>query len=179
MNRDKPLNDELNNFLNAKPAEEAPTSAPPSIVKDLVVSKPRLAAIYAVASIVGYFFTLAVCAQCSVGLSPLAWKTASLFHAIPDPWCAIVCGAVFGVAPFIVSSSVLTRFQHRYLLFRMTWVPVLVPIVGSLLMTAAGSEHDWAWQSSWILSAIFTPYLLEAAAGARLKQQLWQPRVQS
>lgn len=177
MKQENSQNPELRAFMEAKPNCEKQARAPISIVNDLVVSKSRLGVVYGIGSVAGYLLTLAICAQRSIGLSPLAYETIKLFHGIPDPWCAMICGAIFGIAPFVASMSLLNRFQHRYLLFRMTWVPVLVPLLASLLMTVVGPEHDWEWHGYWIASAIGTPYLLEVFVGSLLRQQTYHSHI--
>lgn len=166
---------EFATFLKVAPASDGDAAAPLAVIKDLVVSRRKLGLVYAFGSIVGYFVTLVLCAQCSIGLSPLAWKMAGLFQAMPARWCAVICGSIFGIAPFIASVVLLSRFQHRYLLFRMTWVPILVPVLASGIMTVVGSTHTMAWHGLWILAAIATPYLLESIAAAALRQGTWSP----
>lgn len=175
MKTEKIEKEEFGAFLKAQSTTDNRATVPDAIVKELVASKPRLGLVYLFGSVAGYFLTLLICAQCSIGLSPLAWKTASLFRSIPDPWCPLICGALFGIAPFLASAILLTRFQHRYLLFKMTWVPLLVPIAASALMTIAETPHSWEWQGLWIIAAVLTPYLFEVGSGLMLRQVRWKP----
>ncbi|HET9239230.1 MAG TPA: hypothetical protein VFO10_18360 [Oligoflexus sp.] len=175
METEKMKDQELMTFMNAVAPDQNGSQVPLSIVKDLVISKARIGMVYLVGSIAGYFLTLVVCAQCSIGLSPLAWKTAGLIQSMPDPWCALICGSIFGVSPFVASLVLLTRFQHRFLLFRMTWIPILVPAIACAILTVFGAGHDWSWHGYWMLAAVLTPYLLEMFAGTVLKQARWRP----
>lgn len=141
--------------------------------KDLVTSPKKLAFSYIAGSVIGYFASLAICAQCSVGLTPFAWQMSSIIHEIPDPWCPFVCGTIFGVAPFIVTLIFFNRFQHRYLLYRMWWLMIAVPVIGGISMTAIGGSHDTAWDLQWIFTAILTPYIGEGLTGWLLRQNKW------
>lgn len=177
-------NDELNQkiakdfdaFINAKtPIESSQLkSLSRRFESDLVTSPLRLATFYLIGAFFGYVGTLFICAQCSVGLSPLAWHTASLIHRIPDPWCPFVCGTVFGIAPFLVSLTCLTRFQHRYLLHRMWWLVILVPLAGSAGMMALESGHDLIWNLSWFFTAVTIPYIGECLMAIALRQSKWR-----
>lgn len=175
METGKTNDHELSAFLNAVAPDKNCSPVPDSIVKDLVISRTRLGMVYFLGSIAGYLLTLVVCAQCSIGLSPLAWKMAGLIQSMPDPWCAIICGSIFGIAPFVASLVLLTRFQHRYLLFRMTWIPLVIPAMACAILTIFGASHDWSWHGYWMLAAILTPYLLEMSAGTMLRQTQWRP----
>lgn len=168
MNND--WNKEFALFLESSP-DDRPTESPPEIVKDLVGSRIRLAFIYSIGSLLAYAFSLLLCAQCSIGLSPLAWKTSSYIHVMPDPWCALLCGAIFGIFPFLAALIFLTRFQHRYLLFRMPWLPLLLPLIASLAMTRMGMEHDLKWYAIWLFAALGTPYALEGIFGWLTRQK--------
>lgn len=157
---------------NAGPVELSKVTK--SIERDLVSSPKKLALSYIAGSLIGYSASLAICAQCSVGLSQFAWDNAAMLHQIPDPWCPFVCGAVFGVAPFIVTLLFFTRFQHRYLLYRMWWLMIVMPIVGGLGLTALGSDHDLMWNLQWMVTAVMTPYVCELVTGLFLKQNRWR-----
>lgn len=150
---------------------EALVEAPTPILKDLVGSRRALCLHYGLASVLGYLASLMICAQCSVGFTALSWKTAAMLHDIPDPWCPLVCGMVFGIFPFLCSSLWISRFQHRYLLFRMTWVPIVVPLLANLVMTLFGPIHDLSWQFLWFAAAAGTPYLAEMAFRFGLRQR--------
>lgn len=145
-----------------------------SIERDLVTSPTRLGLTYAAGSLAGYFASLAICAQCSVGLTPVAWHTASILHQIPDPWCPFVCGAIFGIAPVIGTLLFFNRFQHRYLLYRMWWLVVALPIIVSVSFAFAANPHDLEWNLSWLVTAIAVPYLFEVGTGFLLRQSRWK-----
>ena len=101
-----------------------------NIASDLVVSRWGLAVRYLLAAAIGYAATLAICAQQSIGLTASSVKTANLMHGLlPAPWCAILCGAIFGGIPFLFSVISLNKFRHRYLLFKMWWLLLLTPLV--------------------------------------------------
>lgn len=170
---DKQMKDDFELFERAC-GGVLPTLATARLEADLVASPRRLAMTYVASAILGYLASLAICAQCSIGLSPMAWKTAALLHTIPDPWCALVCGMLFGIAPFIAAAMILSRFQHRYLIYQMWWLPVAVPLVGSIVMTLLGSKRELSWHALWIGAAIATPYLAEAVMGWLLRQRRWK-----
>lgn len=170
---EKDLQREFEAFACAR--SDRPPLSVARLEADLVASPPRLGATYASGAAIGYLVSLAICAQSSIGLSPLAWKTAATLHAIPDPWCAMVCGMAFGIAPSLAALLLLSRFQHRYLIQRMWWLLVLVPILGSLVMAALSGERDLGWHLIWMAAAIVTPYLCEVLAGWLLRQRRWRP----
>lgn len=145
--------------------------APAAIVGDLVSSKFKLIMTYMGASALGYCASLLICAQCSIGFSSLSWQTMHLIHKIPDPWCAMVCGAIYGIFPFLASMIFLNRFQHRFLLFRLPWVPISVPLLGNIALTLTGAVHDLSWHVIWFISALSIPYLCEFLTGLSLKQK--------
>jgi len=150
------------------------------IRKDLVRSPRQMALIYSGLSVVGYGASLAVCAQNAFGLSGLSHSVAFRLHQLPDPWCPILCGSVFTGIPFLLSLLFLNRFQHRFLLFRMWWFLVSIPLVATGLMmmlpsdfqhggmngtmadTALQAAHlsSSAWMGIWAASAILVPYAL-------------------
>lgn len=171
---EKDLKREFEAFTRARGEGALPPVA--RLEADLVASPRRLGTTYAGGAVVGYLVSLAICAQSSIGLSPLAWKTAATLHTIPNPWCAMACGMAFGVAPSLAAVLLLSRFQHRYLIQRMWWLLVLVPILGSLVMVALGGERDLSWHLTWMAAAIATPYLSEALAGWLLRQRRWRRR---
>jgi len=142
--------------------------------RDLVPSRSRLAAVYAAGCTVGYLTSLALCAQNSVGLSPLAWHTAKAVHAWPEPWCSLICGAMFGVAPFLAAMLFLTRFQHRYLLKHMSVFVIALPLLGSLLMSLLGVSRDLDWHLRWLVASVGTTYGLEFLTALLLKQRRWR-----
>ena len=142
--------------------------------KDLVQSRTKLALTYVAGSVLGYLFSLAICAQCSVGLSPFAWQMASIIHEMPEPWCPFICGSIFGVAPFLVTLLFFNRFQHRYLLHKMTWLVIALPVLVSLSFMLFANLHDFAWDMKWLITAVATPYLCEALASFVLRQNSWQ-----
>ena len=163
--------DDLAAFLAMDQAGDAkPAPTPKVIVKDLVVSPARLITVYVLGALLGYALSLAICAQSSIGLSPVAWKTASLLDGMPGPLCPLTCGFVFGISPVFVSLFFLSRFQHRYLLFRLPWVPILIPILASAFLAFKNVDHSWAWHRIWLLAAIATPYVIEGIAALRLRQ---------
>ncbi|RZA26863.1 MAG: hypothetical protein EOP10_02145 [Proteobacteria bacterium] len=162
--------EDLEAFLAETSESTFSGSVPVHIANDLVSSKLRLSAIYSIGSLVGYGLSLAICAQCAIGLTPLSWKMASYLHSIPDPWCPILCGAVFGISPTLMSALYLSRFQHRFLIFRMGWLPALIPILGAFSLFLVGDSHSWQWKALWLISAIATPYLGEAFSALYLRQ---------
>ncbi len=164
--------DDLADFLAIDQEESVkPPPAPSMIVKDLVASPARLAVVYVLGAALGYLLSLAICAQCSIGLSPVAWKTATLLDGMPDPLCPLTCGFVFGISPTLVSLLLLSRFQHRYLLFRLPWIPILIPILASAFLVFRNVDHSWAWHRIWLLAAIATPYVIEGIAAILLRQE--------
>jgi hypothetical protein len=158
------------------------TSWAKAITKDLVRSPLEMAALYTGLSIVGYVASLAVCAQNSFGLGSLSRRVADILHQLPDPWCPIVCGSVFALVPFVISSVVLNRFQQRYLMTRMWWFFASIPIAaaGLMLLLPHSLQHarmnaalspsqvrpdllsDGAWMAIWVATAVLLPYLLQA-----------------
>lgn len=144
---------------------------PRRIARDLVSSQARLILSYSLAGTLGYLSSLLICAQCSIGFTPLSWQTMALLHKIPDPWCPLVCGAIFGIFPFLFSLLFLNRFQHRYLLYRLPWVPIGLPLIGSSVLTLFGSVHDLQWHLLWFAAALSTPYLGELFLGLFLRQK--------
>jgi hypothetical protein len=171
----KPDPSEWQKFLESEAPLEATPALPGIIEKDLVHSRGKLSLTYVAGAVLGYVISLMICAQCSVGLSPLAWKMNSWLHTMPDPWCPILCGFIFGFSPTLVSFLYLSRFQHRFLIFRMGWLPALVPIISSTLLLLTDDPHGWAWRSIWLLAAILTPYMLELSAALILRQTRWKP----
>lgn len=133
------------------------------IRKDLVRSPKQLATVYLLFSSIGYFVSLFICAQNSIGLSALSHSVAMQIHGMPDPWCSIFCGSLFTGIPFAISALFLSRFQHRYLIFKMWWFFIAVPIAATLFMLVLpnNSHHNATWLLYWALSAIFMPYILE------------------
>jgi hypothetical protein len=151
------------------------------IKNDLVKSPWRLAGWYLGFSLLGYLVSLLVCAQNSLGLSGFAYDMAQAIHRLPDPWCPMICGAVFTAVPFVLTTAFLNRFQHRYLIFKMWWFFALIPCLGTLSMIWLPANfqhqrltqhmHDLAqrnhglsqteWMVVWALSAIVFPYLCE------------------
>lgn len=164
-------------FMASQVSTDTDPSLPDTLEKDLVASRFKLSVTYIAGASLGYILSLVFCAQCSIGLSPLAWKMNSLLHAMPDPWCPILCGFVFGFSPTLVSFLYLSRFQHRFLIFRMGWLPALVPIVSSALLLLSDDPHDWVWRSIWLLAAVLTPYILELIAAVILRQARWKPAI--
>lgn len=169
-------NKEFADFLSSEAASNDAT-APKRIVKDLVRSRLRLSLVYIVGGVLGYLLSLAICAQCSIGLSPISWKVGSLLHRIPDPWCPLLCGAVFGISPTLVTLFILSRFQHRFLIFQMGWLPALLPIAGAFVLIMLGDSHSWQWRAIWLAAAILTPYLVEALSAAFLRQGQWKKAI--
>jgi hypothetical protein len=165
---------DLNEFLSINGETAAEYSPPSMITNDLVTSRVKLSFVYIFGAVIGYIASLIICAQCGVGLSPFSWKIAQIIHNIPDPWCPILCGMVFGISPTIVSSMYMSRFQHRFLIFQIGWLPAIVPIVGTITLLATGDSHSWAWRSIWFGAAVLTPYLVELAFAVLLRQRQWQ-----
>jgi hypothetical protein len=171
----KPDPSDWQKFLETEAPLDTPAKVPDALEKDLVTSRAQLSFTYIGGAALGYVISLMICAQCSVGLSSLAWKVNSLIHTMPDPWCPILCGFIFGFSPTLVSFLYLSRFQHRFLIFRMGWLPALVPIIGGALMLLADVPHGWVWRSIWLVTAILTPYVFELIAAFVLKQSRWKP----
>lgn len=171
----KPDPTEWQKFLQTEAPMDAATHVPGRIEKDLVASRLNLSLTYIGGAALGYLISLMICAQCSIGLSPLAWKLNSLIHTMPDPWCPMLCGFIFGFSPTLVSFLYLSRFQHRFLIFRMGWLPALVPLISSALMLLSDDPHGWVWRGIWLLTAILTPYMIELGAAFVLKQPRWNP----
>ena len=147
--------------------------------RDLVKSPFQLGFIYTGLSLVGYAVSLIVCAQWSFGLSQFSHFASFHLHNLQGPVCPLLCGAVFTGIPFLLSCLFLNRFQQRYLITRMWWFLALVPIAATALMLVLPKnlQHSHAsssvgsglsdssgalWIGLWTLSAILTPYLLEA-----------------
>jgi hypothetical protein len=172
-NNDQKSGADYSTFLKQKASMTAPLSPPKRVTRDLVQSKVKLASVYIGGSVLGYLITLVICAQCSIGLTPLAWRTAAMMQNLNETACALVCGTIFGIGPFLASTVALSRFEHRFLLFKMTWLVCLVPVIASVIMTIIGTPHSWTWHGLWASAAIFTPYFLEAMAFLRLKQSPW------
>jgi hypothetical protein len=136
---------------------------------DLVSSKPRLFLSFISFSLLGYLVSLAICEQSGVGLSPISARTFSfVMGTMPHPWCAVLCGSLFSGIPFAITFLAFNRFQRRYLIFRAAWLPVLVAAASCLLLMSTDHEHiamDWGnFHFVWLLTAIVTPYIFEAAA---------------
>lgn len=159
-------------FKSADSSDPSTALRPPeAVLNELVRSKPRLILTYTLAGVLGYLSSLLVCAQCSIGFTALSWKTMHLLHQVPDPWCPLICGAIYGIFPFLASLLVLNRFQHRYLLFKMPWVPLLLPVLGSGALILSGPVHDFQWHLIWFAAALSTPYLAELTLGFALRQR--------
>jgi|GEM_PF-2720991 len=153
-----------------------------AITKDLVRSPLQMATVYLGLSVLGYGASLAVCAQNSLGLGSWSHRVAEVLHHLPDPWCPIVCGGVFAIIPFAISSLVLNRFQQRYLMTRMWLFFASVPLVaaGVMLLLPHSLQHarlhstlssssvrpdllsDGVWMALWVATAVLLPYLLQA-----------------
>jgi hypothetical protein len=151
------------------------------ITQDLVSSPWHIVAWYLGFSVIGYFVSLLICAQNSLGLSGFAHHVAKAIHQLPYPWCPLICGAVFTGVPFFFTAFFLSRFQHRYLIFKMWWFFAAVPIFGTVSMillpqnfqhhklahsmneTASGAHvfSDISWMAVWAISAIIFPYIFE------------------
>ena len=182
--------DNYADFLVASQSK-APQGAEPdlsAIRKELVPSPFRLGFWYLAFSFAGYLTSLLVCAQNSWGLSGFAHQVADAIHKLPDPWCPMVCGAVFTGVPFLLSAVLLTRFQHRYLIFKMWWFFAAIPIVGtvtmiflpqslqhhkmahhmSMMTSRPDSLTETSWIAVWALTAILFPYLLELLLWTRI-----------
>lgn len=174
MTQNKLEDKNLSEFLaHAGNSPDHSLPLPRSIEKDLVVSRTRLCVIYFLGSVLGYMASLAICAQYGVGFSALSWKLAEYIHSIPDPWCPILCGFVFGISPTLVSVVYFSRFQHRFLIFRMGWLPASVPVLGTLTLVLLGDSRSWEWRGIWFLSAMATPYLIEVGSALILRQRQW------
>ncbi|MBC7661186.1 MAG: hypothetical protein H7249_15925 [Chitinophagaceae bacterium] len=73
----------------------------------------------------------------------------------------------------LVSVLYLSRFQHRFLIFRMGWLPALVPIIASGALLLFGDSHTWGWRSLWLVAAILSPYSIEIVSVVFLRQVKW------
>lgn len=152
----------------------------------LVRSPFRLGLFYVGLSLVGYFVSLVICAQNAVGIFNFSFDLANKLCMIPMPWCWMVCGALFSGVPFLISLATLNRFQQRYLLFKMWWLVAAIPVAAAALMLAVPSAfvselampasmrlEDLSSVLPWTLSAIATPYLLEACLYFFIRQKQW------
>lgn len=145
------------------------------ILKDLVPSSKRLAAVYVGANVVGYALSLALCAQNGVGVLPLSYRVAASMHIIPWPYCPIVCGALFSLVPNLFVRLFLSPFQQRYLVRRLSWLLALLPLVAAIAMSLTGDDdpneffagflqQDFSssgWMLLWTLGALGTSAILE------------------
>jgi hypothetical protein len=144
--------------------------------KDLVSSPSEMGLKYLGLSLVGYFVSLSICAQNSLGVSSWSHQVAETLHQLPRIPCAILCGAVFTGTPFFLSFFLLNRFQQRYLLFKLWWLIAAIPLLSTFLMlilpvklahssASRVDDHlfsgDWKWIAMWTASSIATPYVLE------------------
>lgn len=162
-------------FTQIKESVQSPELSVTQIIeKDLVWSRRKLALTYLGGSLLGYVLTLSICAQCSVGLSNVATRIASVIHELPDPWCPFICGAIFGIAPFLMTLIFFNRFQHRYLLHHMAWLIVAVPVLVSVGFAFVVNQHNLAWDIEWLITAIATPYICEALSSLVLRQNAWR-----
>ncbi|RYZ58389.1 MAG: hypothetical protein EOP07_07195 [Proteobacteria bacterium] len=166
------IKDDFHSFLDLN-GDEQKIEAPKPILRDLVGSRLRLICSYTLSSVLGYVVSLMLCAQCSLGLTTLAWKTSAVLHDIPDPYCPLVCGAIFGIFPFLFSSLWMSRFQHRFLLWKMIWLPLVLPLIANLLLSLTGPLHGLEWHLLWFLAAAGTPYIAEAIVVLLLRQKTY------
>ncbi|MEY4066533.1 MAG: hypothetical protein RIR26_2741 [Pseudomonadota bacterium] len=138
------------------------------ISRDLVSSPRSIGIKYTILVIVGFFLSLLICAQGNIGLGAVSFKIfEEVMSFIPPKFCGIVCGTIFSGVPFFFSLIVLNRFEQRYLLFRMWWLVLLLPILGAVCMQFYGNvmrdadDFMWGWASSWTIAAVMTPYVFE------------------
>ena len=175
---DKLPHDEMKEFLEYKAAVNPPELATISkkITSDLVQSRLRLALLYIFFSTIGYLVTLAICSQGKVGLSFFSHSNSSaIMQTFPDPWCSVLCGVLFSGIPFVLSVALLNRFQRRFLIFRMFWLPLVLSAIGCVAILCIGrdfTEIDFgSLNYVWVLSAVITPYLGEAILSRLLRQR--------
>lgn len=184
---------ELQEFLNVAGKDEIKVTpqlraTSRRIEKDLVKSNSQIAAYYLMVSLFGYLVSLTVCAQNALGISDFSQRVAMSMCALSQPWCWIACGAIFTGTPFVASLFILNRFQQRYLLFKMWWLVVAVPVAASILMAVVpthlrkqGLISDDAPAmmflstpesvAYWLLAAVLTPYVLEILLYLVLRQR--------
>ncbi|MEN9528699.1 MAG: hypothetical protein RI932_572 [Pseudomonadota bacterium] len=141
---------------------------------ELLHSRKRFFAAYAILSVVGYLFSLSLCSQNSIALTTFSLDTAALLHRLPDPLCPIVCGLFFTLVPALCLLVFLDRFQMRRLVRELWWLPVLTALLTCLLMVFLpgafqhqgmhvhheGVRHtqgDALWLFWWTLAAISIP----------------------
>ena len=141
------------------------------IVRDLVQSRGRLIGTYILGSFLGYLLSLLFCEQCEIGFSELSHTAAHHLHSIPDPWCAFVCGSLYGLSPALLILGAFSRFQFRYILFKMPLLVVMVPITGSFLITFFGEAKSTLWQWQWLGAALLVPYVFFFLSALRLRQR--------
>lgn len=174
--------EELGEFLRtveAPPRSPGLQSVAARLSRDLVGSKRRFAAYYVLVIAFGYFLSLSVCGQHNLGFFVLSRLVADWIATLHWSLCAVTCGALFTGIPFLASSVFLSRFQQRYLLFRLWTLVFGLPIFATgLLLVArthfagghqagmaagavAGQMNSPAWFALWISSAILTPFVLE------------------
>lgn len=171
-------NDQLKEFLayeNVAPPGELATFSK-GIWADLVHSPFRLALLYVGFSVGGYLVTLAVCSQGGVGLGSLSHiNSTAIMQTLPEPWCSILCGALFSGVPFALSLALLNRFQRRFLIFRMFWLPLALSLLGCIVLLLSGQDvadlKAGDLDIAWMLSAIVTPYIGEAVLSIALRQK--------
>lgn len=155
------------------------------ISAELKRSRKRFFAAFFGLSIVGYFVSLSVCSQYSVGLTRFSVSVATLLHQLPDPLCPVVCGVVFSAVPAVFLFVFLDRFQRRRMIVQYFWLPVVLTIVSCLIMYflpqrfqhegMLHSEHsglrniadDLSWLSWWMVSAVSVPLLFAWLAKLR------------
>lgn len=154
-------------------------AVPDEIRRDLVPSCPRFVVQYMTLVASGYLISLSVCEQHNLGFFLLSRYVAEQISHLPWYLCAVVCGSLFTSIPFLISCGFLSRFQQRYLLFRLWWLVFSVPIVATAAilfthdrLSEPSASHGgmaalpWqmnspAWTALWLGAAVLTPYLLE------------------
>ncbi len=106
--------------------------------------------------ILGGGLSLALCGQFGMALTPLAGNiNHQLHHSLGPLWCAVICGALFSIAPVIVLRALTSPMQFRALL-RKKWLPqmVLIIFIGALLSHSGTFGFDFLLVFLWSIGAL-------------------------
>ncbi len=152
------------------------------ISKKLVDSKIKLALLYLLFSLIGYFISLKFCPHWFIGMDQLLFNVLSFFKTSCN--CSvysIICGAVFTGVPFFLSLLFLNPFKRRFLLLKMSWLVILIPLIPIALpflltyyfnfKSNMFMQNDIINPFIWSLSAILTPYVLYLLSYILLRQK--------
>ncbi len=163
-----------------------------NISKELVSSKFKLGFLFFIFSLVGYVINLSICAQGTFGLTQFSYQVFHTLHAhLPQSVCAFTCGTALTSFPLIFTLLFLNNFERRYLLSKMNWLIILVPILVTAFIFIA-TWHDFPSTKPvhifgalnlqealidgfiWAASAILAPYFLQLLFYMRSRQKLFQ-----